>query len=125
MPSVAIYFFGNLSPRVTKKTGQDIHKENDWQLNCFYQFKSKCISGIIRFLFCMKVFSNLRFLNIDIDVVNNNESNRKPTPPFCCVSHSDLSPPGEAWLPSCNFRPCSDVSVSFRAIIQKNFEPGG
>ena len=75
MPSVAIYF-GNLSPRVTKKNGQDIHKENDWQLNCIYQFKSKFISGVIRLLFCMKVFSNfLRFLNIDIDMVNNNESN--------------------------------------------------
>ena len=74
MPSVAICFFCNLS-LCDKKTGQDIRKENDWQLNCFYPFKSKFISGVVRLLFCMKVFSNLWFLNIDIDMVNNNESN--------------------------------------------------
>ena len=66
MPSVAIYFYVNLSPACDKKIGQDIHKENDSQLHCFSQFKSKFISGIIRLLFCMKFFSNLRFPSIDI-----------------------------------------------------------
>ena len=63
----------------------------------------------------MKVFSNLRFLNIDIDVVNNNESKANASI-LLRVSCSDLSPLGEAWLLSCcpfRFRSCWDVSVVF------------
>ena len=39
----------------------------------------------------MKFFSNLRFPSIDIDVVNNNELNRKQTPPFCCMFRAQTS----------------------------------
>ena len=75
-------------------------------MNCFYQFKSKFISGIIRLLLSMKVFSNLRFLNIDIDVVNNNESNQKLLRASCSV----LSPPGEGlFISFSSFRSCWDV----------------
>ena len=51
----------------------------------FYQINRKFISGIIKCLFYMKFSSNPRFPNIDIDTVNNSESNRKQTSPFCCV----------------------------------------
>ena len=66
----------------------------------------------------MKFFSNLRFPSIDIDVVNNNESNRN----LLHVSCSDLSPLGEAWLLTVVHFIFAQVNVM---IIQPKFEPAG
>ena len=91
MPSVAIYFYVNLSPYVRQKSAKIFRTKTTHSCIVSLSLKANIISGIIRLLFCMKFFSNLRFPSIDIDVVNNNESNRKQTPPFCCMFRAQTS----------------------------------
>ena len=84
------YMHVNLSPRVRKKTAKIFTKKTTD--SCIVLSVEKQIYlGYYKTLVLHEVFSNLRFLIIDIDVVNNNESNQKQNPPFCCMFHAQTS----------------------------------
>ena len=101
MPSVAIYFYVNLSPHVTKKSAKIFTKKTT--NSCIVSLSLKAnLSRFFKTLVVHEVFLQFKVSKHQYRrvVVNNNESKANSSI-LLHVSCSDLSPLGEAWLLSC------------------------